>query len=24
VWWNPISWFEALRPGRAGKSLRDN
>jgi signal peptidase I len=23
-WWNPISWFEALRPGRAGKSLRDN
>jgi signal peptidase I len=24
VWWNPISWVEALRPGRAGKSLRDN
>jgi signal peptidase I len=24
VWWNPISWFKALRPGRAGKSLRDN
>ena len=24
VWWNPISWFEALRSGRAGKSLRDN
>jgi len=24
VWWNPISWFEALRPGRAGTSLRDN
>ena len=23
-WWNPISWFEALRSGRAGKSLRDN
>ena len=23
-WWNPISWVEALRPGRAGKSLRDN
>jgi signal peptidase I len=23
-WWNPISWIEALRPGRAGKSLRDN
>jgi signal peptidase I len=22
VWWNPISWFEALRPGRAGTSLR--
>jgi signal peptidase I len=24
VWWNPISWIEALRPGRAGTSLRDN
>jgi signal peptidase I len=24
AWWNPISWFEALRPGRAGTSLRDN
>jgi signal peptidase I len=24
TWWNPISWFEALRSGRAGKSLRDN
>lgn len=24
VWWNPISWVEALRAGRAGKSLRDN
>ena len=24
VWWNPISWIEALRPGRAGKSLRDS
>ena len=24
VWWNPVSWFEALRSGRAGKSLRDN
>ena len=24
VWWNPISWFEALRPGRAGTSLRDS
>ena len=23
-WWNPISWLEALRPGRAGKSLRDS
>jgi signal peptidase I len=22
VWWNPLSWFEALRPGRAGTSLR--
>jgi signal peptidase I len=21
-WWNPVSWFEALRPGRAGTSLR--
>jgi signal peptidase I len=21
-WWNPISWLEALRPGRAGTSLR--
>ena len=21
-WWNPISWLEALRSGRAGKSLR--
>ena len=21
-WWNPISWFEALRSGRAGRSLR--
>ncbi len=21
-WWNPLSWFEALRPGRAGNSLR--
>jgi signal peptidase I len=24
VWWNPVSWVEALRPGRAGRSLRDN
>ena len=23
-WWNPISWLEALRHGRAGKSLRQN
>ncbi|MEO7634123.1 MAG: signal peptidase I [Sphingomicrobium sp.] len=22
VWWNPLTWFSALRPGRAGKSLR--
>jgi signal peptidase I len=21
-WWNPISWIEALRSGRAGRSLR--
>jgi signal peptidase I len=24
VWWNPITWFEALRPGRAGRSLRNS
>ena len=24
VWWNPISWIESLRHGRAGRSLRDN
>jgi signal peptidase I len=24
VWWNPLTWIEALRPGRAGKSLRSN
>jgi signal peptidase I len=23
-WWNPLTWIEALRPGRAGKSLRSN
>jgi signal peptidase I len=23
-WWNPLSWFEALRPGRAGTSLRNS
>jgi signal peptidase I len=22
VWYNPISWFTAMRPGRAGTSLR--
>lgn len=22
-WWNPLSWFSALRPGRAGESLRN-
>jgi signal peptidase I len=22
VWWNPLTWFEALRHGRAGRSLR--
>jgi signal peptidase I len=21
-WWNPVSWFESLRSGRAGRSLR--
>ena len=24
VWWNPVSWIEALRHGRAGTSLRDS
>jgi signal peptidase I len=23
-WWNPLSWIEALRHGRAGMSLRDS
>ncbi|HSR00047.1 MAG TPA: signal peptidase I [Sphingomicrobium sp.] len=23
-WWNPISWVEALRSGRAGRSLRNS
>ena len=23
-WWNPVSWFQALRPGRAGRSLRNS
>ena len=22
VWWNPLTWFDAFRPGRAGRSLR--
>ena len=24
VWYNPLTWFEALRSGRAGRSLRKN
>ncbi|NUR14557.1 MAG: signal peptidase I, partial [Bradyrhizobium sp.] len=24
VWYNPLTWFEALRSGRAGRSLRNN
>ncbi|MBV8908622.1 MAG: signal peptidase I [Sphingomonas sp.] len=24
VWWNPITWIEALRHGRAGRSLRNS
>jgi signal peptidase I len=24
VWWNPLTWFEALRSGRAGTSLRNS
>jgi len=24
TWWNPLSWIEALRHGRAGRSLRDS
>ena len=24
VWWNPLSWIEALRHGRAGRSLRNS
>ena len=24
VWFNPLTWFEALRSGRAGKSLRNS
>ena len=23
-WWNPLSWIEALRSGRAGRSLRNS
>jgi signal peptidase I len=23
-WWNPLSWIEALRAGRAGRSLRNS
>ncbi|HZC38490.1 MAG TPA: S26 family signal peptidase, partial [Sphingomicrobium sp.] len=24
VWWNPLTWFDAFRPGRAGRSLRNS
>ena len=24
VWWNPLTWFSAFRPGRAGTSLRNS
>src|SRR6476469_9502156 len=24
VWWNPLTWIEALRHGRAGQSLRNS
>ena len=24
VWWNPLTWFDAFRSGRAGKSLRNS
>jgi len=24
VWWNPLTWIEALRHGRAGRSLRSS
>ena len=24
VWWNPLTWFDAFRSGRAGRSLRDS
>jgi signal peptidase I len=23
-WWNPLTWFQAFRPGRAGTSLRSS
>jgi signal peptidase I len=23
-WWNPVTWFESLRSGRAGRSLRND
>ncbi len=23
VWWNPLTWFDAFRSGRAGRSLRN-
>ena len=24
IWWNPLTWFDAFRHGRAGRSLRDS
>jgi signal peptidase I len=24
IWWNPLTWIEALRHGRAGRSLRNS
>jgi signal peptidase I len=24
IWWNPLTWFDAFRPGRAGRSLRNS
>jgi signal peptidase I len=24
IWWNPLTWFESFRPGRAGRSLRNS
>jgi signal peptidase I len=24
VWWNPLTWFESFRSGRAGTSLRNS